>query len=113
MSRKEDGRHSAMLVLSEEVHAAFFVGVGRCLGDRMEVPNLADESARVSYQQSHRLGISMPEAIKKKLFDQKGGTKTGRLAKDLLDLKESALRTSAAGFEAINRLLERAEAEAV
>jgi hypothetical protein len=41
-----------------------------------------------------------------------GCSHTGRLAKDLLDLKEGALRASTAGLEAINRFLERAEAEA-
>lgn len=65
-----------------------------------------------SVDSSHRLGLSAPESFKKELFDQKSGTKTGRLAKELLDLKGSALRAGIAGFEAVNRLLERAEAEA-
>jgi hypothetical protein len=82
------------------------------LARQKDLPKGAHDVLDVLYQQSHRLGISVPEPFKKKLFDQKSGTKTGRLAKDLLDLKESALRASTAGFQAVNRLLERAEAEA-
>jgi hypothetical protein len=76
------------------------------------LPKGAHDVLDVLYQQSHRLGISVPEAFKKQLVDQQGGTKTRRLSKDLLDLKESTLRAGSAGFEAVNRLLERAEAEA-
>jgi hypothetical protein len=82
------------------------------LEHQKELPKGTHDVLDVLFQQSHRLGMSVPEAIKKKLFDQKGGTKTGRLAKELLDLKDSELRASTTGFEAINRLLERAEAEA-
>jgi len=82
------------------------------LARQKSLPKGAHDVLDVLYKQSHRLGISAPEPFKEKLFDQKSGTKTGRLAKDLLDLKESALRASTAGFEALNRLLERAEAEA-
>lgn len=83
------------------------------LAHQTSLPKGAHDALDVLYQQSHRLGISAPEQFKKKLLDQKGGTKTGRLAKDLLDLKASAARGSAAALEGINRLLERAEAEAV
>jgi hypothetical protein len=76
------------------------------------LPKGAHDVLGVLYQQSHRLGISPPEPFKKKLADQKGETKTGRLAKDLIDLQESALRIGTAGLEAINRLLERVEAAA-
>jgi len=77
-----------------------------------DLPKGAHELLNVLYQQSHRLGISAPEPFRKKLLDQNGKTKTARLAKELLELKESASRAGAAGLEAINRLLERAESEA-
>jgi hypothetical protein len=83
------------------------------LAHQQGLPKGAHDVLDVLYQQSHRLGIAAPEPFKRTLLDQKGGTKTGRLAKDLLDLKESASRASAAGLEAVNRLLERAEAEAL
>jgi Family of unknown function (DUF6493) len=81
------------------------------LEHQTSLPKGAHDLLNVLYQQSHRLGISAPEPFKKKLVDQQGETKTARLAKDLLDLKASAARAAAAGLEAINRLLERAEAE--
>jgi len=80
---------------------------------RQEIlPKGAHDVLEVLYQQSHRLGIAAPEAFKKMLIEQKAGTKTGRLAKDLLELRESASRAATAGLEAVNRLLERAEAQA-
>lgn len=76
-----------------------------------DLPKGAHEVLDVLYQQSHRLGISAPEPFKEKLLDQKGKTKTAKLARELHDLQGSALRANTAGLEAINRLLERAEAE--
>lgn len=73
------------------------------------LPKGAHDLLDVLYQQSHRLGISVPETFRERLLDQKGDTKTARLAKDLLDLQESASRADTAALEAINRLLERAE----
>jgi len=79
------------------------------LAQRETLPNGAHEVLDVLHQQSHRLGIPAPQSVKAKLVDQKGGTKTGRLARALIDLEESPVRASAAGLEAIVRLLERAE----
>ena len=81
------------------------------LARQKELPKGAHDLLDVLYQQSHRLGISTPAPFKKTLLDQKAGTKTGRLARDLLDLPESAPRAGTAGLEAISRLLERAEGE--
>jgi hypothetical protein len=81
------------------------------LAHQQDLPKGAHDVLDVLYQQSHRLGISVPEPIKRKLFDQQGQTKTARLSKDLLDLQESPSRASTAGLEGINRLLERADAE--
>jgi hypothetical protein len=79
---------------------------------RLEAPPFAATLDQLYVKGWHRLGIATPELLKKRLLDQKGRTKTATLAKELLELKESASRGESAGFEAVNRLLERAEAEA-
>jgi Arc/MetJ-type ribon-helix-helix transcriptional regulator len=81
------------------------------LAHQQELPKGAHDVLDVLYQQSHRLGISVPEPIKRKLFDQRGQTKTTRLSKDLIDLQVSPSRASTAGLEGIKGLLERAEAQ--
>jgi hypothetical protein len=80
------------------------------LVQQKSLPKGAHELLDVLYQQSHRLGLSPPEAVKTILADQKAENKTGRLAKDLVDLQASASRAGMAGLEGITRLLDRAEA---
>jgi hypothetical protein len=78
------------------------------LAQQESLPKGAHEVLDVLYRESHRLGIPAPESVKTKLLEQKGETKTARLARNLLALENSPVRSSAAGLEAVERLLERA-----